>query len=179
MPVAIRPRWIWTDEKRAEAIRLYVAGHSCRQVAAQIATEHNAPTRNAVIGLMYRSGIHRTKAAAAETQAVSGRLAVREPPRKRAEDQAVAVVVRLAPVALATPPEPPPIQGRVYRVEDLTHKHCKWPIGEPGQEGFAFCGRFKSEEGAYCTKHHKRAYQAGTGGERGAKDLLRSVRRYA
>ena len=35
---------------------------------------------------------------------------------------------------------------------------CKWPIGDPADPQFAFCGR-KSDCGPYCTEHAKVAFQ--------------------
>ncbi len=41
----------------------------------------------------------------------------------------------------------------------LTEQSCRWPIGDPGSEGFSFCGK-RSETGIpYCTHHARIAYQ--------------------
>ena len=36
---------------------------------------------------------------------------------------------------------------------------CRWPIGEPENSNFKFCGRNTNEGFVYCQAHHKKAYQ--------------------
>jgi hypothetical protein len=35
----------------------------------------------------------------------------------------------------------------------LSEHGCRWPIGEPGEAGFGFCGRTRAGRGAYCQGH--------------------------
>lgn len=43
--------------------------------------------------------------------------------------------------------------------EQLSHTTCKWPIGNPGDPGFGFCGETKPLDGKpYCAEHSKRAF---------------------
>lgn len=76
----------------------------------------------------------------------------------------------VAPSKLVTPkltPKPtadeiaiPPSQR--VSIFDLDHKSCRWPIGNPGDAGFGFCGatRVKPEDdsNAYCAPHAAIAY---------------------
>jgi GcrA cell cycle regulator len=41
----------------------------------------------------------------------------------------------------------------------LTDRICKWPIGDPRDADFHFCGRASSEGLPYCPDHARRAYQ--------------------
>ena len=36
---------------------------------------------------------------------------------------------------------------------------CTWPLGEPENSDFKFCGRTTNEGFVYCQTHHKKAYQ--------------------
>ena len=36
---------------------------------------------------------------------------------------------------------------------------CQWPYGEPGTEGFRFCGKKTLESFSYCAEHVKMAYR--------------------
>jgi GcrA cell cycle regulator len=45
---------------------------------------------------------------------------------------------------------------------DLTETTCRWPIGEPGEEGFAFCGAAPFKRYPYCVGHCVIAYRADT-----------------
>lgn len=56
-------------------------------------------------------------------------------------------------VELDIPPE-----ERVDLV-DLKEGQCRWPIGDPQEEGFHFCGKDKCETGPYCEYHAQIAFQ--------------------
>jgi GcrA cell cycle regulator len=42
---------------------------------------------------------------------------------------------------------------------DLKPRHCKFPIGDPREEGFGFCGLDRAD-GAYCRSHARLCYTA-------------------
>lgn len=44
---------------------------------------------------------------------------------------------------------------------ELTSKHCHWPVGDPAQEGFFFCGGEAFAHWPYCKEHCARAYRVG------------------
>jgi len=57
------------------------------------------------------------------------------------------------------PPAPPKAENTdVVRLETLTSGMCSWPIGEPGDEGFQFCGEPAVEGKPYCAHHCAVAY---------------------
>ncbi len=41
----------------------------------------------------------------------------------------------------------------------LKEAMCRWPIGDPGEEEFHFCGRKTSGSVPYCEHHARVAYQ--------------------
>jgi GcrA cell cycle regulator len=41
---------------------------------------------------------------------------------------------------------------------ELKSNECRWPIGEPGEEGFCFCGGLRLEGRPYCAEHLSIAY---------------------
>ena len=45
-------------------------------------------------------------------------------------------------------------------IEMLTEKTCKWPIGDPTEDDFHFCGHDSNEGAPYCKYHSGVAYQA-------------------
>lgn len=61
--------------------------------------------------------------------------------------------------ATATPVEDMaiPLEQRKTLLE-LTPSCCKWPVGDPAQEGFFFCGGVAEMSGPYCPAHARRAY---------------------
>jgi hypothetical protein len=45
-------------------------------------------------------------------------------------------------------------------VDTLMADDCRWPFGDPLQEGFHFCGKLKADGKPYCDFHMRRAFQA-------------------
>lgn len=54
--------------------------------------------------------------------------------------------------------KPEPVH--VLRLEALRAGMCSWPIGEPGEESFHFCGSPALRSKPYCGKHCAVAYVA-------------------
>jgi GcrA cell cycle regulator len=71
--------------------------------------------------------------------------------------------------------------GRAASVLTLNENMCKYPIGDPTDVDFAFCGR-GSASGPYCSDHARLAYQPSQAKKRraaGAPDELRRMLRLA
>ena len=43
--------------------------------------------------------------------------------------------------------------------ENIKDGLCRWPLGEPEEIDFKFCGRNTQEGFVYCQSHYKQAYQ--------------------
>jgi GcrA cell cycle regulator len=58
-------------------------------------------------------------------------------------------------------PEPPPLEEPTSRVswDDITSNDCKWPLGDPLTDNFAFCGQPSDKKHPYCAYHSKIAFQ--------------------
>ena len=60
------------------------------------------------------------------------------------------------------PPAPPKEKpANVLTMETLKPGMCSWPIGEPGDEGFRFCGEPVAVGKPYCAAHCAVAYVGG------------------
>ena len=44
-------------------------------------------------------------------------------------------------------------QENPLKLEELTDKTCRWPIGHPHESNFYFCGRTPMEKFPYCQLH--------------------------
>ena len=161
----------WTDERVELLKRLWQDGLSASQIAKQL----GGVTRNAVIGKVHRLGL-------------SGRATPSKPQRtvfKAPRPARPATPVLAAPrrIAEAAPPHTAPVRYVDERpgtatVLTLGAHMCKWPIGDPSQDNFTFCGR-RSDEGPYCHEHAEVAYQPVQSKKKsGAAELARSLRRY-
>lgn len=146
----------WTDERRGLVKKLWVEGLSAGLIAAQLGNT----TRNAVIGIIHRAGLSGRGA----PTSFSARVVVAGPPP-----------VFFDPTGRKT------IREHAFRPkpkEDAVGRHiCKWPIGDPREEGFQFCGA--AATGNYCADHHAIAFAAPKPrAPRNGTELARSLRRY-
>lgn len=143
----------WTHAELETVKTLWAAGKTASAIAMQL----RGRTRNAVMGKVHREGYTRD----ADDGAVIKR---RTKPRSRDNTR----TPRMAYV-------PPPINveplfpdfvelhdcplGAVEGVRSLTQDQCKFPIGDPRNSDFHFCGGTQKAGSSYCEHHHSIAYE--------------------
>ncbi len=133
----------WTDERVEQLKSLWTEGLS----ASQIARALGGVTRNAVIGKVHRLGL-------------AGRVSP-----SRSERPRLPVVPKVA-VRLHAP-EPPVVEedpihladGNFVTVLTINDRMCRWPIGDPSENEFHFCGHKPKNGSPYCEAHARKAYQ--------------------
>ena len=150
----------WTEE-RVELLKKYWAeGLSASQIAAQL----GGVTRNAVIGKVHRLGL---SGRAKPTSSGPRPRKVRPPSAHRPRGYiSGANALKLHAHALPRRiPAPVPIEDLVVPISlkvsllALNDQMCKWPIGDPGADGFHFCGHRNFNGLPYCEYHSRLAYQ--------------------
>jgi GcrA cell cycle regulator len=156
----------WTNDRIDELKALHAKGLS----AAQIAKQMGNVTRNAVLGKIHRLGM--AKAVYRTPKQVNAALAPRRLPRPEdgSENNILAgklMQVRRRVEAAKDPetPAPPPfrdptvINGLTAIPEAERVRHfCRWPIGDPADPAFDYCGRPAREMrpgrfDSYCADH--------------------------
>jgi GcrA cell cycle regulator len=144
----------WTDEEKATAKKMWDAGDSASVIARTLG---RGRSRNAVVGMLHRMGCasRKTPVRRINTRPVMAKPLNPRPKRvgKVAAAKAGSPRIEAAPIR----DEPPPAD--VIRLEDLEHRHCRYPLGDPQAEGFGFCGADKVEGRPYCQPHCDVAYQ--------------------
>ncbi len=151
----------WTEDRVERLKKLWTDGLS----AAQIAAELGGVTRNAVIGKVHRLGMSgRAKPAgssggrpARRTRSTGYARISRRSPKNAVPSRADEARARAAQVENLVAPEPKNIA-----LVELTEKTCKWPLGDPQDEDFSFCGNAVKEDTPYCEYHCSMAYQPAT-----------------
>ena len=150
----------WSDERVEQLKKLWEAGLSASQIAAELGNV----TRNAVIGKVHRLGLSgRAKSTAAA------------PPRQRKPRPTQHVMRVSRPVsrgntalahAFEVELEPDPIafdnvvpMSQRLSLSQLNEATCHWPIGDPGSPDFFFCGGKALPGLPYCAYHSRVAYQ--------------------
>jgi GcrA cell cycle regulator len=142
---------LWTVEAVDILKRLALEGRSASVIAAALGAE----SRNAVIGKANRIGV-RLNGFGGRTS-LTGRPAGSSP--------------AAAPRARAPAPPPPDRRaawtlaqaeiGEMRRVgfEELCGLACRWPLGDPRNEDFSYCGLTPAEGQPYCAGHCRMAYR--------------------
>jgi GcrA cell cycle regulator len=85
-------------------------------------------------------------------------------------------------VIAAQPKPPTPIRHEeegpgTATVLTLGVHMCRWPIGDPQDDGFTLCGRRKADGASYCVAHGQLAHRPRQA-KHSAGELARSLRRY-
>ncbi len=133
----------WTDERVEQLKALWTEGLS----ASQIARVLGGVTRNAVIGKVHRLGL---AGRAGPPRAERSRNAV---PRKTA-------VHISAPAPQIVEEDPITLEdGNFATVLTIHDRMCRWPIGDPAENEFHFCGHKPRFGSPYCEAHARKAYQ--------------------
>ncbi len=156
----------WTDDRVEQLKKLWTEGLS----ASQIANRLGGVTRNAVIGKVHRLGLS-GRATTSRVKSVRARRrigsAVRKPSRIRYATYGNAALKHIFETDYLAEGETElgSIQELVIPVEErasiasLTENMCRWPIGDPMEEDFHFCGRKKIPGLPYCEFHARIAFQ--------------------
>ncbi|MCI0737240.1 MAG: GcrA cell cycle regulator [Beijerinckiaceae bacterium] len=157
----------WTNERIELLQKLWLEGWSASRIAVELA---HGVTRNAVIGKVYRLGLSgRAKPVLGTvTASPSHHKPARRPVQRHASGPQIVGNTALALHTLAMDAPAPqrarevvvPISEPVTILE-LRESMCRWPIGDPTQPEFRFCGAKKLPgQGPYCACHSGIAYQS-------------------
>lgn len=178
----------WSNPAHVEMVgTLWPQGVSATEIANRLNTEFSDAgySRSAIIGKAHRMGF------------VCGAPAPKAPSNKGPRPKPPVVKpARLPPSAPrlmvagngavfeAAEPRPPrvvidfkPETPGIATVLTIRAFECRWPIGDPAQPGFTFCGA-GCGQGPYCSDHARIAYQPADARKRSAAELARGLRRY-
>ncbi len=143
----------WT-KRRIEALKiLWAEGNSATKVARALGNT----TRNAVIGKVHRLGISNRKEL--QESLIASSLKKGKSSKENTDESKSSVALSKTERKALTAMFPLPVEeGKAATVLTLKNSMCKWPIGDPEDSRFAFCGR-KATRGPYCAQHAKLAFQ--------------------
>ena len=138
----------WTPEKEEKLRELWKKGHSGSEIAEMLGNT----TRNAVIGKAHRLKL--------EARTISKKSENNLNNKKKNnfvenKTQKLGRKARFKALLLDKNFE----QENPVKLEEITDKTCRWPIGHPHEENFYFCGRKPMEKFPYCKLHVLYAFQ--------------------
>jgi GcrA cell cycle regulator len=150
----------WSDDRVEQLKKLWEAGLSASQIAAELGNV----TRNAVIGKVHRLGLSgraKTPSSAAPRQRkprpAQHMMRVARPVSRGNTALAHAFEVELEPDPVAYD-NVVPLSQRLSLLE-LNEATCHWPVGDPASPDFFFCGGKALAGLPYCLQHSRIAYQ--------------------
>jgi len=159
----------WTDERVELLRKLHADGLSNELIAEKM----GGVTRNAVLGKINRLGLSGSKAHPHRPSVTkkAAEAGWRTKPRKSAKAQQAKPRVVKARSAFAqllaadADGYVPPAEELVIPVserktlQDLDDGDCRWPIGDPQNSEFHFCGKGKVTGLPYCQHHARVAFK--------------------
>ena len=143
--------FVWDDAAVEQLKGLWADGAS----AETISTTLGCGSRNSVIGKVHRLGLSgRAKPRSGVQTARAAR------PRRAPAQRVLRAAPPLAPIEL---PEPEILEivplGQRCCLHDLSDSKCRFPVGDPRDVDFFFCGGVPLEGLPYCNFHHRVCYQ--------------------
>lgn len=159
----------WTDERVELLKKLWSEGLSASQIAGRL----GGVTRNAVIGKVHRLGLagrattSRMKTHRARPRNAAANPAAAKRPQQQ-QKQRFSTTGNPLVRALYQPEAEPFVQAAEEleipmaerkSIQTLGECNCRWPIGDPQQADFHFCGKEKVPGLPYCQFHARRAFQ--------------------
>ena len=145
---------IWTDEAVEELKRMWDRGMTTGQIAKALNV-----TKNSIIGKVHRLCLTARpspiKKVPAKSEAKPAR-AEKAPKAPKAETKVAEAPAPQATVAV----EKPLITEEETNIPlvKLDNHPCRWPIGDPRDDSFCFCGKRVKTGQTYCDEHAAIAY---------------------
>ena len=137
----------WNQQKVDNLKKLWSEGVATSRIGEQLGF-----TKNAVIGKAFRLGLERRQNSR----------------KKTAQSQSVSSVTMYRETSVPGSSQISPKREVTRRREKFSFKKsivgtgsfksCQWPIGDPLEEGFHYCGGQNIPTKPYCIEHYKKAY---------------------
>ena len=137
----------WNQQKVDDLKKLWNEGVATSRIGEQLGF-----TKNAVIGKAFRLGLERRQNSR----------------KKNTQSQSVSSVTMYRETSVTGNSQITPKREVTRRREKFSFKKsivgtgsfksCQWPIGDPLEEGFHYCGGQNIPTKPYCIEHYKKAY---------------------
>ena len=159
----------WTDDRVDLLKQLWGEGKTAKEIAQLLG---GGLTRNAVIGKAHRmklsgrvSPIQQNKSTQqkrVENEARSqGKLVDAKKPATKAPMKPKEKVAKVTPLPLRrrdVPAAASEALGTPVELSQINERTCRWPIGDPKEDDFHFCGAESNPSLPYCDVHASIAY---------------------
>jgi GcrA cell cycle regulator len=138
----------WTEKREQKLRELWEKGYTASQIAEMLG---EGATRNSVIGKAHRLELA-PRAASRQSKSPKKQNAASSLNKQEGH---ISRKSRFKSLLLDKNFE----AENPKKLEELSNKNCRWPIGHPDEENFYFCGRNSVEGFSYCKLHVLYAFQ--------------------
>lgn len=141
----------WTDEQIEELKHLWEKGLTTGEIGKALGV-----SKNAVVGKAHRLGLNSRPSPIrrGDDEATAPAATGNNAPAPEQKDAAPAEPKKTAKAAVKKTAE----KKKLFTVNDLTAGSCRWPIGDPKDGDFHFCGKEALPDKPYCAEHAAIAY---------------------
>lgn len=164
----------WNKERTEKLEQLWNDGYSGSKIATMLG---DGVSRNAVIGKLFRLGYaNQTREAPHKTKMQDraknskgkgkGKGKSKASPKKTAKPKVKKVKeeekfpIENTDLTDFFQPETDVVNpNRPVTIMELTERTCRWPIGDPLEKDFHYCGKDSELDSPYCPEHCEAAYQ--------------------
>ena len=138
---------VWTDEQVEQLKKLWEKGLTTGEIGKALGV-----SKNAVVGKAHRLELNGRPSPIRRNE--------EEEVEQPAETEEKTTVVEKKKTAKTTsaPKRVEKDKKKLFTVNDLTAHSCRWPIGDPKDEDFHFCGKEALPDKPYCAEHAAIAY---------------------
>lgn len=143
----------WTEESVAELCRLWEKGLTANEIAKRLGV-----TKNAIVGKVHRLCLK------ARPSPIKSKTDENEAPAVEVEENSVVVdpveetINEVVVVEDVVEEKTKKMEKGKIKLIELDSHTCRWPVGDPRDEDFGFCGKKVRVGQTYCDEHSAIAY---------------------
>ena len=132
----------WTDESVEKLRQLWAQGLTANEIAKKLGV-----TKNAIVGKVHRLCL------TARPSPIKSKEAEEESPQ---QPDLIEKIEEKPVEEVAKPHKTEELTN--IKLVDLDSHTCRWPIGDPRDDDFCFCGKKVRSGQTYCDEHSMQAY---------------------
>ncbi len=132
----------WTDESVEKLRQLWAQGLTANEIAKKLGV-----TKNAIVGKVHRLCL------TARPSPIKSKDAEEEIPQ---QPDLIEKIEEKPVEEVAKPHKTEELTN--IKLADLDSHTCRWPIGDPRDDDFCFCGKKVRSGQTYCDEHSMQAY---------------------
>lgn len=144
----------WTSEMVKELEKMWQNGLTTNEIAKQLGV-----SKNSVVGKVHRLSLI-ARPSPIKKKEEEAELPLVQPapkPCKKTKDESSKNEVCAEQAAPVLPEAPITTKGCI-KLSELNSHTCRWPIGDPKDDHFCFCGKKVRAGQTYCDEHAAIAY---------------------